>query len=72
MAFDVTLEMTDDAARISLSGELDASVASAFKEKVEEAAKQEAKRLVLELKELDYIASAGIRVLVFATGRTMH
>ncbi len=67
MAFDVSLEMTDKkVAKITLSGELDASVAAQFKEKVEEAATQDAKRLVLLVKDLEYIASAGIRVLIFA------
>ena len=66
MAFDVSMEITDGTAEITLSGELDASVATTFKEKVEEAAAQEAKSLVLHLKDLDYMASAGIRVLVFA------
>ena len=39
MAFNVTLEMTDkDIAKITLSGELDASVAPAFKTEIEKAA----------------------------------
>ena len=67
MAFDVSLEMTEKkVAKITLSGELDASVAAQFKEKVEGAAKEGAKRLVLLMKDLEYIASAGIRVLIFA------
>ncbi|GAK55461.1 anti-sigma factor antagonist [Candidatus Vecturithrix granuli] len=67
MAFDVTLEMVKGTiAKITLSGELDASVAAQFKAKVEEAAAQKAKRLVLMLQDLSYIASAGIRVLIFA------
>ena len=67
MAFDATLEMVkENIAKITLSGELDASVAAQFKTKVEEAAANQAKRLVLMLQDLSYIASAGIRVLIFA------
>ena len=67
MAFNVILEMTENAiAKVTLSGELDASAASVFKTEIENAANQRAKRLVLLLQELDYMASAGLRVLIFA------
>ena len=67
MAFDATLEMASNGvAKIFLTGELDASVATDFRSKVEEAHTQGAKRVALMLSGLDYIASAGIRVLVFA------
>lgn len=67
MAFDASLEMTDSGiAKITLSGELDASVAPMFREKVEEAAAQQAKRLVLLMEDLEYMSSAGLRALVFA------
>ena len=67
MAFDVTLEMTDQGiAKIALSGELDASVAPAFRAEIEGAAAQQAKRLVLLMHDLEYMASAGLRALVFA------
>lgn len=66
MAFNATLEITDDIAEISLSGELDGSTAKVFQEKVEEAAKQDLTKLVLIMKDLEYMASAGLRVLVFS------
>ena len=67
MAFSVSLEMTEKkVAKITLAGELDASVAVQFKAQVEEAAQQGAKRLVLLMRDLEYVASAGIRVLIFA------
>jgi anti-anti-sigma factor len=66
MAFDANLEVVNGIAKIALVGELDASVANLFKEKIEEAAKQQAKALVLMLEKLDYMSSAGLRVLVFA------
>ncbi len=66
MAFEATLEMANTIAKITLTGELDGSVAQDFKAKVEAAAGQEAKRLVLMMKELEYMSSAGLRVLIFA------
>jgi len=66
MAFHATLETANDTAKITLSGELDASTASVFKEKVDQAANQHVKRLVLLMQELEYMASAGLRVLIFA------
>lgn len=67
MAFNVALEMTKKGiAKITLSGELDASVAPAFKAEVEKAASLNARRLVLLMHELEYMASAGLRALVFA------
>jgi anti-anti-sigma factor len=66
MAFNASLEMAGMIAKITLSGELDASVAPQFREKVEEAARVKAARLVLLLQELEYMSSAGLRALIFA------
>jgi anti-anti-sigma factor len=66
MTFNASLEITNDTAKIVLSGELDATAAPAFKQKVEEAAAQPLKCLILLAKDLEYIASAGLRVLIFA------
>ncbi|NES83507.1 MAG: anti-sigma factor antagonist [Moorea sp. SIO2B7] len=67
MAFNTTLEITDRAiAKITLSGELDGSSAPTFKTEVEKAAAQNPKRLVLLMQDLEYMASAGLRVLIFA------
>jgi len=67
MAFECSLEMTPQGiAKITLSGELDASVAQEFRDKVDEAASQKAKRLVLLMAGLEYMASAGLRSLIFA------
>lgn len=65
MALDIYMTIEDNIATIKLVGELDASTAANFKEKIEEAATQNVKKLVLILDELSYMASAGIRVLVF-------
>ncbi len=67
MAFNVTLVMTDNGiAKITLSGELDASVVSDFRTEIENADAQQARRLVLLMQDLEYMASAGLRALVFA------
>ncbi len=66
MAFEATLEMVNGVARITLVGELDASVATLFREKIEAAAQQQARRLALMMEGLEYMSSAGLRVLVFA------
>jgi anti-anti-sigma factor len=66
MAFSADLEMTDGIAKIILSGELDASTANTFKEQVEKAATPDLKHLVLFMQDLEYMASAGLRVLIFA------
>ncbi|MBW4578368.1 MAG: anti-sigma factor antagonist [Tildeniella nuda ZEHNDER 1965/U140] len=57
---------TADTAKITLVGELDASTAPIFKEEVEKVASLNVKRLVLLLQDLEYMASAGLRVLIYA------
>ncbi len=66
MAFQSTLEMSNNVAKITLVGELDASVAAQFKSSIDEAATKQAKRIALLANGLEYISSAGLRVLVFA------
>ncbi len=67
MALDISFELLDKGiARITLGGELDASTAPQFQKEVEKAVQQKARRLVLVVTDLEYIASAGLRVLVFA------
>lgn len=66
MAFDAFLETNNNVAKITMQGELDASTAPQLKTKLEEAAAQEPKRLVLIMEDLEYMASAGLRMLIFA------
>ncbi len=66
MAFVSKLEITGGIARITLSGELDATSAPVFRADIEKAAAQKAGRLVLMMQDLGYMASAGLRALVFA------
>ncbi len=66
MAFSAKLEKSADTAVITLGGELDSPAALAFKEVVERATVDHPQRLVLMMQDLVYMASAGLRVLVFA------
>ncbi|MFN2188295.1 MAG: STAS domain-containing protein [Candidatus Promineifilaceae bacterium] len=66
MEFDVNLEMVGSEARITLSGELDASSAPIFKTEIDNAAAAKATRLVFFMEDLTYMASAGLRSLIFA------
>lgn len=66
MAFSVTSDVSNGIARITLTGELDAASAPAFKAEIEKAASSKPRRLVLMLSGLEFMASAGLRVLIFA------
>ena len=66
MAFSAILEVAGDSAKITLSGELDAGVAKQFMQTVEQAAEKNPSKLVLLVGDLTFMASAGLRVIVFA------
>lgn len=67
MAFDASLEMTDSGvAKIKISGELDAASAPVLRTAIDNASAKNAKRLVLIMSDLEFMASAGLRVLIFA------
>lgn len=66
MSFDAQLAFTGQVAKITLSGSLDASSANQFKSIIEQAATQTPSRLVLMMHDLEFLASAGLRVLIFA------
>jgi anti-anti-sigma factor len=66
MALDINLVIENDVAKITLAGELDGSNAGDFKVKIEEAAAAEVKKVILFMNDLEFMASAGLRVLVFS------
>ncbi len=66
MAFESSLVLENGIAKITLVGELDASVAPQFQEKIKEAADAHAQKLVLMMEGLVYMSSAGLRALVYA------
>ncbi len=66
MAFKISSTINDGIGKITLEGELDGLVAETFRDEVNKVASHNPKHLVLDMKALDYMASAGLRVLVFA------
>jgi anti-anti-sigma factor len=66
MALSISVTQSPDEAIIKLSGELDASTAPQFRDAIEKVAEAKPKRLVLFMGELEFMASAGLRVLIFA------
>ncbi len=66
MSFTSTLETGEGIATITLIGELDGASAPLFRADVEKAAELKPRRLVLMMKDLNYMSSAGLRVLIFA------
>lgn len=66
MAFKLSSEFDNGVGKIILEGELDGLVAESFRDEVSKLAAQKLRHLVLDMKALDYMSSAGLRVLVFA------
>ena len=66
MAFSVTVEQGNDEVFVHLKGELDASTAPQFKQVIESIPEPKPKHVVLMMDELEFMASAGLRVLIFA------
>jgi anti-anti-sigma factor len=66
MALKITSYFKNGVAYVGLDGELDASVAGEFKSAVEQMASHQPHQLILDLAKLSFMASAGLRVLVFA------
>jgi len=61
----------DETLEITLAGALDAGNAPAVSTKLQEYKGQEISRMVIVAKNLHYIASAGIRVIVFAVQKIL-
>jgi anti-anti-sigma factor len=66
MALTITRSSSGTDQIITIAGELDGSSAPQLRDEVEKAAEEKPKRLVLMLKDLEYMSSAGIRVIVYA------
>jgi anti-anti-sigma factor len=66
MPFTATLTRNGTTALITLAGSLDALTAPRFGQEVDRAAEGEVERLVLDMTEVTYLSSAGLRGLVFA------
>ena len=66
MAFKMSSEVSGHVVSMALLGELDATSAGVFKSEVDKALGQAPRSLVLEVKDLTFMASAGLRVLIYA------
>jgi anti-sigma B factor antagonist len=67
--FSSTTEVKDGVAKVVLAGEIDAGAAPAFRAEIEKVAAQNPRRLALLMQDVSYMASAGLRVLIFAKQR---
>lgn len=66
MAFDCSYAIIEEMGLVTLGGELDGGSAGRFKNAVEQVAQGKPRTLVLFVGGLEFMASAGLRVLVFA------
>lgn len=66
MAFSIESELINESAKVTLIGELDGGTAPLFKDKIEEVAQANIQKLFLIMDRLEYMSSAGLRILVFA------
>lgn len=65
MSFTVTSSIDSGVAKMTLAGRLDANTAQQFKAEIEKVAQHRPQTIALFVNELEYMASAGIRMLVF-------
>lgn len=73
MPFEHDVSTHDSTIVVTLRGELDAASAGELRDTIEVAVATGAlERLVLDLSDLSYMASAGLRVLVFAKQKLGH
>ncbi len=66
MDFSVKSEINKGVAILTLKGSLDSSSASVFQEEIQKVAGESPTEMVLEVSELTFMASAGLRMIVFA------
>ncbi|MCP4155277.1 MAG: STAS domain-containing protein [bacterium] len=62
----ISVTYEDSIAKINLSGRLDASNAPELQTELKKLVGQKVSRLIFFAKELEYISSAGLRVIIFA------
>ena len=66
---EITENRTADIVTLSLSGKLDGSTAKAFEEKILGQIESGDRRFIIDLGQLDYVSSAGLRVFAVASKR---
>jgi len=66
---DISEDRKADALILALSGKLDATTAKTFEEKILGVINSGTQRLVLDLSQLEYVSSSGLRVFLLAAKR---
>jgi anti-sigma B factor antagonist len=66
---DLHEEQVDEITALSVKGRIDSTTAPAFGQRLESVVTAPAGRLVVDFRELEYISSAGFRVLLVAAKR---
>lgn len=66
MSFTVTTETINDGTKLTLTGALDSSSAPALHEEIKKLIIQNPKELIMDMEQLNFMASAGLRVIIFA------
>lgn len=66
---EITERRTAEIVTLSLSGRLDTTTAKAFEEKILAQIESGDRRFIIDLAQLDYVSSAGLRVFILAAKR---
>ena len=66
---EITEHRTSDIVTLSLSGKLDATNAKAFEDKILAAIESGDRRFIIDVGQLEYVSSAGLRVFAVASKR---
>ena len=66
---DISEDRKADAVILALSGKLDATSAKTFEDKILRLINSGAQRLVVDLSQLEYVSSSGLRVFLLAAKR---
>lgn len=66
MSFTVSSEIINNVAILTLVGSLDSSSASVFQAEIQKVASESPVEMVLQVSELSFMASAGLRMIIFA------
>ena len=66
---DISEDRKADAVILALSGKLDATTAKTFEDRIFGVINSGTQRLVVDLSQLDYVSSSGLRVFIIAAKR---
>lgn len=66
MDLKISSEIANDVAKITMAGDVDSATAPKFMKEVNKIAAQAPKKLALFMEDLNFMSSAGLRVIIFA------